>query len=773
MVVVPRGWIVCLGVVAACQAEDSSFQPPLAAPQAGSDSNQPAASTAQGATPPASSTSPGAPLPPPLGPPADAAGLAVSVYHLSGQSLGVDAHAALATALAHAAASAPDYRYIDAAADHAPDISFSGLDSEGLGTLLGAHASGAALTDAAPAGTLLLDFSGAAYLPAAGTYTFTISRADGAAAVYLDPLGAAGGGNPLLQAAAGALPVSATVTASAPTWHTFELVYLHLAQAGVEGAMQLGFQISGPQEVVFRTDVPPAPTPTPQPGLTLSMWYRGQASDPDLLAGQMAYAATHPPTYVTIDPLMANGADISVGGGDTTPINAFFGDNLTGPAAFDGNVLATTLVDFSGQICFPTAGTYTLNIATADDEVGIYLDGNGSLGSGTPLIEAAYFYAYPPQTPFVVAAPGWRNFEIFWYNRSVGGGGGAGLSLQISGPSAVLTRSMPALPPPPDIVVAASATLPQVLLGPPQRLTPPAFADNTAWQATGGGTFAFLPTTSGQSSMMFWPTDGRIYRSEGPSFTTLASPDPPGPVLAASADPNAIDASGLWLTDVVRRPDGSLLGHYRGENAVFAGGGAGGWMSSGVAVSSDDGVTWDKLGKIVGTPQPGGAAFGGRALACMMWDPAGGAWLGIGAGAGFRSTDPNAAPGTWRSWDGGAFSQAEPDDANAYIPAVLGGLTADIASCKLSYNSFTGTYLLTWTDAAGDIIYLTTSGNFTTWTPSQPLLTALSGDALASGQLLGAADGVTGRDGLLVYSQTPPTSSRDRDIVWRTYHLGP
>ena len=91
-------------------------------------------------------------------------------------------------------------------------------------------------------------------------------------------------------------------------------------------------------------------------------------------------------------------------------------------------------VDQQGYIDIATAGTYTFNMAGADDAAEVYLGGNGSVGSGTAIV--AYGYTGTLGTAANTSAvtfssPGLYNFELFYYQ----GYGGQKFNLTVTPPN--------------------------------------------------------------------------------------------------------------------------------------------------------------------------------------------------------------------------------------------------------------------------------------------------------------------------------------------------
>ena len=204
------------------------------------------------------------------------------------------------------------------------------------------------------------------------------------------------------------------------------------------------------------------------PGLNAAVFHLGtaatEASPPTFKSvnDMIAVAATRAPTYkfVTTNALNTQ-QGIVFAGGDQTPTHQFLGALAAGAGASDLAPLGTTIIDLSGHINFPQAGTYQFNLAGADDAAAIFMGGNGTAGSGT-LLQLINYNDGIPSAPGLpnplhidifpvdgVAQTGWYPFEVITYNQNANGAGGAGLNWQVTGPAAVQFSTHLQVPQPP------------------------------------------------------------------------------------------------------------------------------------------------------------------------------------------------------------------------------------------------------------------------------------------------------------------------------------
>lgn len=304
-------------------------------------------------------------------------------------------------------------------------------------------------------------------------------------------------------------------------------------------------------------------------------------------------------------------------------------------------------------------------------------------------------------------------------------------------------------------------------LGSPQVVPIP--ASQVRWYAN-DSTFPYLPNAAGTANLTFW-VDGVNFRSTGQTLDTMSPVNPTTAVLNAGPS-GTFDGNGAWLFQAVRDPEdpsGAIYGFYHAENHVFADGVEGyEYNSTGLAVSTDDGVTWTKEGQIIGTPQPQKAQNGGPEINSVVYDAIHERWLGIGHGVAYTSTDPAAAPGTWKGWDGSAFTVPMPTATDAWKLKPLSTLDSNISGGNLTWNAYLNEFVLLYQNSGDSThVYLRTSADGTTWGPATTVLTADAGKTVGYPQLIGVSSSATGQQATLVYEQWPSTTGRNRDMIER------
>jgi hypothetical protein len=304
-------------------------------------------------------------------------------------------------------------------------------------------------------------------------------------------------------------------------------------------------------------------------------------------------------------------------------------------------------------------------------------------------------------------------------------------------------------------------------LGPESRIPiPPSGAHYYANDAAA----PFLPTADGSTNMTFW-VGGQAFRSTGDTLDTMGPVNPTTAVLKAGPS-GSFDGNGVWLINAIRRPDGSLIGVYHAEDHTFADGTYGEWNTTGLAISTDDGVTWAKQGQIIGNLKPGTGTFGGVEATCVFYNHLTSKWIGIGHGTGFESSDPNAAPGTWKGWYNGAFTTPMTPLVASPQLSTLPGLSSNIMACKAHWNEYLGQFILVWQAFGSKDVRISASWDGVHWGPSALLYTGES--AYAYPQIMGISDVWAGQNAVFVYAKnSTDTSDRYRDMCMRWVNFGP
>ena len=310
------------------------------------------------------------------------------------------------------------------------------------------------------------------------------------------------------------------------------------------------------------------------------------------------------------------------------------------------------------------------------------------------------------------------------------------------------------------IVVVSSAPY-DVHIGPATVVPIPA---NPVYYYANDSVTPYLPNSNMTANITFW-VDGVNYRSLGASFDTMGAVDPRNSVLSGTA---GTWDGGDWLLCAIRQ-GGTLYGFYHAEdytcNDAFF------WSTTGMAMSTNDGVSWAKQGQVIGNSNPCGSD-GGVEAGFVAWDHNNSRWLSWGHGTGFVSYATNAAPGTWKGWDGAGFNTPMPGDGAL---ATLPGMSSSIANCAVAWSTYLNRWIMVYQTWGSSALQITTSDNgVSRWTTPVTIYSpATTNETTSYVQWIGFRADWIGQDCLLVYGDSPPTKPGQRkDMVERWVHFG-
>lgn len=242
---------------------------------------------------------------------------------------------------------------------------------------------------------------------------------------------------------------------------------------------------------------------------------------------------------------------------------------------------------------------------------------------------------------------------------------------------------------------------------------------------------------------------------------------------------------GMWAIGMHELRDGRLACFFHAEShfkdvQVTA------YKSIGVSYSADGGRTWDKGTMILSGPnaKPVVAESGGRSYGlgdgCVVWNEKYGKWICYYCGARdgntdymlcmAASSDPSAAPGTWKKWDGKDFTIEGCNSSTR-----LGGKDVPVdglskikgGNPSVSWNTYLKKWIMVYHSWSREVI-LSTSVDGLAWdTPQvlvrkdmEPLLCVMPNIIGSEGDLL------SGKEFRLYYS-TDMKDSGARKIVGR------
>ncbi len=160
------------------------------------------------------------------------------------------------------------------------------------------------------------------------------------------------------------------------------------------------------------------------------------------ISTEQSYVAGMTPSYTFTN---TNDGFQYSGSGQT---NTFLGADASGAAATDTASNDYTAITAVGKVVITTAGTYTFDLASADDAARVYLGGSlvaeNSYNGGLTV----------PTSATKTLAAGSYDFNLFYFEQ----GGGSGLNFTVTGPGTV-AYSLPAPVPEPGSLALFGAGL--------------------------------------------------------------------------------------------------------------------------------------------------------------------------------------------------------------------------------------------------------------------------------------------------------------------------
>lgn len=318
-------------------------------------------------------------------------------------------------------------------------------------------------------------------------------------------------------------------------------------------------------------------------------------------------------------------------------------------------------------------------------------------------------------------------------------------------------------------VLAATARAQQISLGEaivvalPNNLTPkPYFPD---------GHISYL--RDGAQMQMYWAADV-TYRTRGANFLAMEHAQP---VLGPGAK-GAFDNGGAWIYSVFRHSGSELIGFYHAEDHEFKSDPAStfiAWKSVALALSHDNGQTWQKMGPILTSHQakPDRPTWGGNGDFCVVRDAKNARWICY-----YQehilcmavSYDPQGRPGTWFKFFNGSFSEPGLGGRNNSIPGLenyAGG------NPSVHFNTYLQKWVMVWhtwdsTSPHPASFWLATSRDLLHWEKPRVLLVPPDSLRIWYPTILGQeSDVLAGKTAWLCYARFKRGEQSNREFVAR------
>ena len=246
------------------------------------------------------------------------------------------------------------------------------------------------------------------------------------------------------------------------------------------------------------------------------------------------------------------------------------------------------------------------------------------------------------------------------------------------------------------------------------------------------GHITVLPDDKGY--IMFW-SEFESYRSTGtsPFVEDQTMLDPANSVFGRRGNFNSWDNGGSWLMSVFRKSGNDFIGFYHAEDHWYPHTSNDiAWKSLAVTYSSDKGKTWSNGTQIITSPttKPATPTWGGAGDCCVVWDHINNRWMCYYQENWILmaiSTDPKGAPGTWKKYYNGSFTEQGLGGQHTKLPglsSVSGG------NPSVHWNTYLKKWVMVWHGWSPTSIYLSVSKDGMNWDlPKSIIVSSISGKA--------------------------------------------
>jgi len=246
------------------------------------------------------------------------------------------------------------------------------------------------------------------------------------------------------------------------------------------------------------------------------------------------------------------------------------------------------------------------------------------------------------------------------------------------------------------------------------------------------GHISVLPDDVGY--IMFW-AEFESHRSTGTSQFVEDQKilEPANSVFGSRGNFNTFDNGGSWIMSVFREQGDNFIGFFHAEdhwyphtNNDIA------WKSIGVTYSDDEGKTWISGNQIITSPttKPATPTWGGSGDCCVVWDHINNRWMCYYQENWILmavSTDPKGAPGTWKKYYNGAFTEDGLGGQHTKLPGLE---SASGGNPSVHWNTYLQKWVMVWHGWAPGVIYISFSSDGITWgTPQNIIVSSIAGKA--------------------------------------------
>jgi hypothetical protein len=260
----------------------------------------------------------------------------------------------------------------------------------------------------------------------------------------------------------------------------------------------------------------------------------------------------------------------------------------------------------------------------------------------------------------------------------------------------------------------------------------------------------------GEKYIMFW-AEFESHRSVGPSpfVEEQEMLEPSNAVFGKRGNFNSWDNGGSWLMSVFREKDDNFIAFYHAEDHWYPHTSNDiAWKSIAVTYSDDKGKSWSAGSQIItsSTPRPVVPQWGGTGDCCVVWDHINQRWMCYYQEQQISmavSTDSIGAPGTWKKYYKGDFTEDGLGGEQSPLPGLEnypGG------NPSVHWNTYLNKWVMVWHGWAPAKIYVSVSANGINWdTPQAIISSAISGRAWYP-TIIGVTDVEAGQTAKIYYA---------------------
>ena len=246
------------------------------------------------------------------------------------------------------------------------------------------------------------------------------------------------------------------------------------------------------------------------------------------------------------------------------------------------------------------------------------------------------------------------------------------------------------------------------------------------------GHISVLP--DGNGYIMFW-AEFENYRSTGTSqfVEDQTKFDPTNSVFGRRGNFDSWENGGSWLMSVFRENGDNFIGFYHAEDHWYPHTSNDiAWKSLAVTYSSDKGKTWSTGNQIITSPtsKPATPTWGGSGDCCVVWDHINKRWMCYYQENWILmavSTDPKGAPGTWKKYYNGGFTENGLGGQHTKLPGLS---SASGGNPSVHWNTYLKKWVMVWHGWSPTRIYLSVSNDGINWDePKSIIVSSISGRA--------------------------------------------